>query len=210
MIPTSRETHAAYVQILAAFHGLGDGERLRARSIYAMFPDVKQSLMAMRLTRLESKGCIERDGGVSKAHGGRGYVLGPKSLPPFDDSAARAEYETARAAYALLAAVPDGLSASELLARSGESVSLAVMSSRLAAWERAGKVLCVRSDRPYRWYALLPALLDYDAMCAAEMARRAKQPAIVQTPRLRRVSPWLVGLIPAQKSAGSTSLGGQR
>ncbi len=173
MIPTSRETHAAYVKILQAFEGLGDGERLRARAIYAMFPGAKQSLMAMRLTRLESKGCIVRDGGVSVEHGGRGYVRGPKSLPPFDDSAARAEYETAR-----------------------------------AAWERAGKALCERSVRPYRWYALLPALLDYDAMCAAEMARRAKQSAIVQTPRLRRVSPWLVGLMPAQKSAGSTSLGG--
>jgi hypothetical protein len=210
MIPTSRETHAAYQAMLAAFKGLGDGERLRARAIYAMFPDVKQSLMAMRLTRLERRGCIVRDGGVSVEHGGRGYVLGPKSLPSFDDSAVRAEYETARAAYAVLAAVSDGLQASELLARSGESVSLAVMSSRLAAWERAGKALCERSVRPHRWYALLPALLDYDAMCAAEMARRAKQPAIVQTPRLRRVSPWLVGLMPTQKSVGSTSLGGHR
>lgn len=206
MIPMSREAHACHVQILAAMAALGDGERLRTRAVFAMFPGVKRSLIEARLTSLERLGCIVRDGGVSIEHGGRGFVLGPKSLPPFDDSAARAAYETARSAYAWLASASDGLQASQLLVLSGESVKLVVMASRLGALERAGKVSCDRTVYPHVWRALRPALPDFDAMCAAEMARRSSQPRPLVTRRMRRVRPWLVGLMPV----GSTSLGGAR
>lgn len=194
-LPQSAATHAAYRRILACFTPAlpGDAVRLRAGAIAKLMTDEKTARTLARLSNLERLGCLRRVEDGRPEQGGRLYALGATSLPPFDDANARAVYERARGCYAALAAAgKDGLTSGALRALCGD-VRVEATCNRLTAWEARGKVACDRSAWPYRWTALLPELPGYDAMVAAEDARRRAQKAPKWGGPVRN---WVVGLVP--------------
>ena len=194
-LPQSAATHAAYERILVLFVPAPSvGEvRLRAGAIARLIADEKTARTLARLSNLERLGCLRRVEDGRPDQGGRLYALGATSLPPFDDGNARVVYEHARGCYAALAAAGKaGLTSGALRALCGDD-RVEATCNRLTAWESRGKVACDRSAWPYRWVALLPELPDYDAMVAAEDARRRAQKAPRGGGPVRN---WVVGLVP--------------
>ena len=168
-------THAAYEKILAAIAQAGS---MRTWEVCALLSDHSISRVRSWLTLLCARGHLRvAQETTFRSDGGHLYALGAVPLPPFDDAEQRRVYERAAACYARLhAAGSAGMTAPALLAACSEGVSLAVMSSRLLAWERKGRVRCDRSTRPARWFAVAPLMLGYTDMLAAEAHRRATTP----------------------------------